>query len=120
MTYVNERRKQITAPRGELLGRDLWEMFPALVYEGSLYVEHYHRAMDERIPGEFEAYYPEPLNIWLRVQAGPAEDGIVLFFRDITQDKQRTEVLIRTEKLAAVGRLAASISHEIKNPPWSQ
>ncbi len=72
--------------------------------------------MDEHIPGEFESYYPEPLNIWVEVQARPAEDGIVLFFRDITEDKQRTEILLRTEKLAAVGRLAASISHEINNP----
>jgi phosphoglycerate-specific signal transduction histidine kinase len=35
---------------------------------------------------------------------------------DITEGKKRDEVLIRTEKLAAVGKLAASIAHEINNP----
>ena len=35
---------------------------------------------------------------------------------DITQQKQSAEALIRTEKLAAVGRLASSIAHEINNP----
>ncbi len=35
---------------------------------------------------------------------------------DITQQKRSAEALIRTEKLAIAGRLAASISHEINNP----
>jgi hypothetical protein len=35
---------------------------------------------------------------------------------DITEGKKRDEVLIRTEKLAAVDKLAASIAHEINNP----
>ncbi len=35
---------------------------------------------------------------------------------DITQQKRSAEALIRTEKLAIAGRLAASISHEISNP----
>ncbi len=35
---------------------------------------------------------------------------------DITEKKMRDEALIRTEKLAAVGKLAASIAHEINNP----
>ncbi len=35
---------------------------------------------------------------------------------DITQQKQSADALIRTEKLAAMGRLASSIAHEINNP----
>ena len=35
---------------------------------------------------------------------------------DVTQRKQAEEALIRTEKLAATGRLAATIAHEINNP----
>jgi PAS domain S-box-containing protein len=35
---------------------------------------------------------------------------------DVTSQKRAEEALIRTEKLAAAGRLAASISHEINNP----
>jgi PAS domain S-box-containing protein len=35
---------------------------------------------------------------------------------DITEKKKRDEALIRTEKLAAVGKLASSIAHEINNP----
>jgi PAS domain S-box-containing protein len=39
--------------------------------------------------------------------------GVVL---DVTERKLAEQALLRTEKLAAVGRLASSIAHEINNP----
>jgi PAS domain S-box-containing protein len=39
--------------------------------------------------------------------------GVIL---DITERKLAEQALLRTEKLAAVGRLASSIAHEINNP----
>jgi PAS domain S-box-containing protein len=42
--------------------------------------------------------------------------GIVLVFRDIAELKRTEAALIQSEKLAAVGRLASSIAHEINNP----
>lgn len=36
--------------------------------------------------------------------------------RDITDSKQAEQALIRSEKLASVGRMAATIAHEINNP----
>ncbi len=41
---------------------------------------------------------------------------IAAFLADLTEQKHSHEVLRRTEKLAAAGRLAASIAHEINNP----
>jgi PAS domain S-box-containing protein len=116
LTYLNRRAREILAPRGDVLGTILWESFPATVYEDSPYVENYNRAMNEGVPGSFEAYYPEPLNVWLQVMARPSKDGIIVFFRDITEQKRAANLLIQSEKLAAVGRLASSIAHEINNP----
>jgi signal transduction histidine kinase len=49
---------------------------------------------------------------------GPDGDiqGITAASLEITQQKRTEKALIQTEKLAAVGRLAASIAHEINNP----
>lgn len=42
--------------------------------------------------------------------------GVVVVFRDMSQQRHVDEVLKRTEQLATVGRLSASIAHEINNP----
>ena len=115
-TYANSKALEVVHPICDVIGKNCWELFPGMVYEGSPYLEHYHRAMQDGTPAEFEAFYPEPLNIWVRVQARPSADGLVLFFRDVTEQRKRDDALIKTEKLAAVGRLAASIAHEINNP----
>jgi len=50
----------------------------------------------------------------LREQDRPLR--MVVIVEDITDRKQTEAALLRTEKLAAVGRLASSIAHEINNP----
>lgn len=42
--------------------------------------------------------------------------GVMVVLRDVTDRKQAEEILLRTEKLATVGRMAATIAHEINNP----
>jgi PAS domain S-box-containing protein len=42
--------------------------------------------------------------------------GVVLVFRDVTGQKEMLKVLQMNEKLAAAGKLSASIAHEIHNP----
>ncbi|MGI4829733.1 MAG: two-component system sensor histidine kinase NtrB [Janthinobacterium lividum] len=59
---------------------------------------------------------------WISLAASPILNevgtvkGGVLTVLDVDQQKRSELALIQNEKLAAVGRLAASISHEINNP----
>jgi signal transduction histidine kinase len=92
-TFLNRRAQEIISMGLDLTGRNLFEVFPATIYEGSPYVESYRRSMDEGLPAEFEAFYPEPLNVWLRVQSYPTDDGIIIFFRDFTSEKIDREAL---------------------------
>lgn len=42
--------------------------------------------------------------------------GVVVTFRDITEQKKADELMLKSEKLNLAGQLAAGISHEIRNP----
>ena len=58
---------------------------------------------------------------WLAVRIDPIPDqdtvsGGILIVTDITDRKSAEEALRATEKMAAMGRLANSIAHEINNP----
>ncbi len=60
------------------------------------------------------------LHRWYDVYAfrygDPEDHQVGVLFNDITENKRKEEALIRSEKLAATGRLAATIAHEVNNP----
>ena len=114
-TYINERAK-VDLGESAALGKNLWECFPEAVYEGSPFVEHYYRAMDEGVAGEFHAEYPAPLNACFEVSVRPLKEGILICFRDVSRQKRAEASMLQVEKLAIVSRLASSIAHEINNP----
>jgi PAS domain S-box-containing protein len=51
-----------------------------------------------------------------RREADGTISGIIALGVDVTESKRAELALMQTEKLAAVGRLASSIAHEINNP----
>lgn len=97
ITYVNEVGYEVLNEaaaddhsRDDLLGRDLWETVPEAV--GSAFQQHYRRAMETQKQESFEAYY-EPLDVHLGVEAYPSEEGVSVFFRDITDRKRQERAL---------------------------
>lgn len=91
-TFLNRRAHELLASGGDdVLGTVLFDRYPSTVYEGSPYVAAYTGSMERGEVGDFEAYYPEPFNFWLRVQSYPADHGIIVFFRDVTRDRALKE-----------------------------
>ena len=115
ITYLNPKATELYAPHGHIIGRVVWEAFPDAAYEGSPYVEHYNRAMNERTPSGFDAYYPEPLNLWLHIDVYPTPEGIVTFSRDVTEERAARHAL--KEKSEQAERQRAEIESVYRTAP---
>jgi len=84
ITYLNAEAERVLASgRQELLGRSLWEVFPAAV--GTVFEESYRRAAGEQVDVVFDAYYPQPLDMWFEVRATPEGEGLAVYFVDVTE-----------------------------------
>ena len=85
-TYVNRAAETIYGrSRTQLLGRDLWEMFPEVA--SSMFQEPFRRAMRERTPVTAEGPY-NALSGWFEVNIYPvASGGLAFYFRDVLQTR---------------------------------
>ena len=112
-TFLNRQAQKDLAPAGDMMGQVIFDKFPGTREEP--YFSNYTAAMERGEARSFEAYYPEPMNFWVKVQAYPFEDGIVVYFRDITQDKALREFLER--KTAEAERQHAEIESVYRTAP---
>jgi PAS domain S-box-containing protein len=117
ITYMNAAASQLAALSGKPhMGANLWDLYPELI--GSEVEANIRRAMEARVPVEFEQFFPAPGNeTWFQFYVYPQPgEGIILYCRNTTEARKAEQALRRSEQLAAAGRLAASIAHEINNP----
>jgi len=85
-TYLNkEAENLLRRSRGNLLGKVVWEEFKEAV--GTIFDREYHRALAENTTVKFETFYL-PLDRWFEVHAYPSEEGLAIYFRDITTRKE--------------------------------
>jgi serine phosphatase RsbU (regulator of sigma subunit) len=110
-TYVNaEAERLLGRPRDELLGGDVWELFPAAV--GSDFDLHYRAAARTGQAASFEAYYPAPLDSWYEVRAWPSPDGLSVYFIDTTARRAAQADLQRAVRRA---QLVADVTTELSD-----
>ena len=87
------------------------------VYEtGETFIAHsYPVDLQRHSGGALERRYLDFVYQAIR-EADDSISGVMVLGVDVTERKRAEETLRSTEKLAAVGRLASSIAHEINNP----
>jgi signal transduction histidine kinase/ActR/RegA family two-component response regulator len=119
-TYLNPQAETLLQrTRGELLGEVIWQAFPQTI--GTRFEQEYRAAVAERRPVIFQEYYPPPLNDWVEVHAYPSEDGLSIYFQNITARKQAEH-----DRERLMGQLQehdqqkndflATLAHELRNP----
>ncbi|MCT7960041.1 CBS domain-containing protein [Laspinema sp. D1] len=95
-TYINPQAELLfQKPLKELLGQSLWVEFPE-ARQGRFY-EEYHRVVAENISREFLEFYP-PMNRWFNIHAYPAQEGILVYFEDVTEQIQAEASLKESEQ----------------------
>jgi diguanylate cyclase (GGDEF)-like protein/PAS domain S-box-containing protein len=101
-TYINERGvRQLQEGKGEelsredFLGKNMWEMYPETV--GSVFYQKYHEALREQKTVHFEAY-SSLRDRWVEQHVYPSEDGLSIYFQDITERKALEEKLRESEE----------------------
>jgi diguanylate cyclase (GGDEF)-like protein/PAS domain S-box-containing protein len=107
--YVNAEAGRIMGHAPEdLVGRNAWEMFPGGL--GTEFEHEFGRAMEEHVSTSLEAYY-EPLGAWLDIRVYPTNEGLALYFHDITERRELTERLRAQEASLRASRdeLAATL-----------
>jgi C4-dicarboxylate-specific signal transduction histidine kinase len=121
-TFFNKRAEEqlrlLGMDAAQLIGKVLWDVFPVVPNEAS-----FRRVMDERVPVTDELFY-EPLGEWVENHMYPSPDGgVAIFQRYVTGAKRAEDALRRSQetlervaRVATMGELVASITHELNQP----
>ncbi|MCK7494923.1 MAG: ATP-binding protein [Comamonadaceae bacterium] len=100
-----------------MLGRVMWEAFPELL--GTVFEPLYRRAMAGESGIRYEALYA-PMQKWFDVDFHPIEDGLSVYFRDVTETRASRQQLKLLEASVAQLNDIVLITEPAPDPPSGQ
>jgi serine phosphatase RsbU (regulator of sigma subunit)/PAS domain-containing protein len=100
-THLNaDGERLLGTSRDELLGRVIWEAFPAAL--NSMFEDSFRMAVRTGVPVSFDAYYPAPLDGWYELRAWPSPDGLSVYFLEVTERRRMQEQADRSARRLAI------------------
>jgi signal transduction histidine kinase len=114
LAYINKEAAQADDRLSAMhIGQNIWEVFHGLV-GGELYQKsHEACATNTSIHTLVKSTIDEK---WFDVNLYPYANGLIVYCRDVTEQKKYEEDLLRLDRLNLIGEMAASIGHEVRNP----
>lgn len=121
VTGMNRAAEEIWAmPRGDLVRKPLAALAGAAGREGATIVERVESVRTGGAPVRLGAV-PFASGRMVEVSAVPflsagVAAGVVVVAEDVTERVRVERALLRSERLAAIGRMSSQITHEVRNP----
>jgi PAS domain S-box-containing protein len=91
LTYMNsEAARLLQLGKEDIVGKNFWEQLPEEV--NGIFYQRHHQALKTGQPVQFEAYYSK-VDKWFGVKSFPSEEGLSVYFEDVTEKvKYRKEL----------------------------
>jgi PAS domain S-box-containing protein len=128
VTFLNPVAERLTGKElKDAIGRPIQEVFPIFnEFTGAVsdnpVAKVIEKGMVTGLANHTVLQHADGRRIPIEDSAAPIRNdkeqlvGVVLVFRDVTEERKSQELLRKSEKLSAAARLSATVAHEINNP----
>ena len=109
--WNNQAEKLLGILKNEIIGHNLWEVFPDSINSESF--KKYHEAAENNQTIQFETYFA-PLDKWLEISVYPSNSGLSVYFKDVTERVQYIKAI--EEQNEKLQQIAWTQSHIVRAP----